>query len=311
LSAQDGLLGLVYRDALLLGPPDADTGKKEQLKWLRERDRRCGVKGTEVSDSATGCLRSVYSARIDTLYKRIMVAIAQRLAHDQAPATMATLQRLESPQAKRVTQLISHVTADDTKTFDTFVVDMDEELARENHEDIHPGPENLTLPCCLVERYPRLPLAMRPYFFSTLDLILPNVDCKGQALPAAAVKFLVNNSLTKQNWLDRCRGEGTIFYGYERDIDVRELRLLHLPGSYLSAQFASINAPDEPWPEPEDMASTEWTGDPYFKPAKDALVRLYRQQFRLSVPDAERAALRALWDSRNGSGGTDACLGDN
>jgi uncharacterized protein len=310
LSAQDNLLALVYRDVLSLDPHHADTTKKDQLAWLRDRNRSCGASAAQVPDYAIGCLRSVYSARIDALYHRMMDTIAQRLVQDQA-ATIAVLQSLQSPEAKQVAQMLSHATTDDDKTFTAFTYDLDERFARENHEDIHPGPENLVLPCSLVERIPRLLLTMRAYFGSTLDLILPNTDCKPQAAPAVTSKFLLDNPYTRQNWLQRCRGEGTIFYGYERDIDLRELRLVHFPRSYLTPQLASLDAPEEPWPEAEDMEGADWTGDPNFKPAKDALVRLYRQQFRLSAPDAERAAMRALWDSRNKSGDPNMCLGDN
>jgi uncharacterized protein YecT (DUF1311 family) len=309
LSAQDHWLDLAYRDLRMLDPGRTEVVRTEEIRWLRQRNQKCGSADAREPEPMIYCLYRAYRDRGAVLYGQAFDAIAARVTRDPATAAQALLS-LQSPRTRLYADILIHAASDQDKAFSDFINVMPERIDRDNHAEFSAGLEHLPLPCALVDRYPRLLLAARAYFLSSMDLMLPDIDCPGLSIPKGTSDFLADNPATQQNWLARCSGEGTMFHGYWRNRDLAALRLARFPRSYLSSQIRAIDAPDEPWPEAEALDSS-WGDDPDYPPARDALAQFYRQRFDLSVADAQTAARRALWDNQYRAGNPAKCFGED
>jgi uncharacterized protein YecT (DUF1311 family) len=312
LSAQDLSLALAYSDALTISPAKAVAIKDEQRRWLKERNKLCGLKEAQIAGQAFHCLAELYGHRLEYIENESFGPVWQNAADDPADA-LARLRPLRLPRARVYARYLAHALSDeDVKAFATFVDDLAEELGNANSAS---GVDysDLLIPCRLVERYPRLLLAGRAYFGSTKDLMLPNIECKDwdRGVPKEIDNFLKNNPLTRQNWFDRCSGGGgTIFAAYGRDLRLHALRLARFPRSYLSDHVTWTQTPDQPWPTPEQIENANWVDDAGYEKARDALTAFYRQRFRLRAEDALTAATRAIWDNRETAENPAACLGE-
>lgn len=312
LAEQDLALDQIYRDALMVSSKQADAIKQEQRRWLSQRDHACLFDNLQDSpdrdNKRFGCLWKLYINRIHALIAQNIDSVIESAMRDPR-AALARLQPLHSPLAVAYTDLLTHALSDESiEDFSAFA----EALALR-----HQGPDSalspfvpISMPCGLVEKYPRLLLVSRPYFGSSLDIILPTITCAIDAYPAEVSAFFEKNEKTMEVSIARCEaeiGQGTMLHAFYRDEWLHMLRLSQFPRSYLTETVTWTDTPQKPWPSQRMLATSDWNGDQLFLRARDALANYYRQQFNLAPADAETAATRALWDNRSEAKGSDPC----
>jgi uncharacterized protein YecT (DUF1311 family) len=310
----DLALNQVYRDALAVSPDRADVVKKQQRAWLSQRDHACSLDIMPISpdpeNKLFGCMLRLYTDRLHAVIVQNLDPVLQSAIHNPRDA-LARLQPLRSPLAVVYTDLLTHaLSTESIKDFSDFT----EALAlRHQGEDseLHPFTP-ISMPCELVERYPRLLLVSRPYFGSSLDAFLPKITCGDSynTYPAAVGSFLKTNKKTVEASDDRCMVDfsgGTMIHALASDEWLHELRIAYFPRSYLTDTMTFTDTPEEPWPSQQTLTSSDWNSDRQFLRARDALADYYHRKFDLTSADAATAATRALWDNRSKAENPDQC----
>jgi len=301
LRSYDWWLTAVYGDALEAAREHAEALEKEQGRWLKLRDRSCGLDGAPMQashGSQVGCLMRLYIERVSVIAAKSIDPIWQAAAANPEGA-LDRLRRLQSPLAHRYADMLTHARSDEPIA--AFVSFAESDLGPA--WQISPFTGEIHIPCALIERYPRLMLISRPFNGSSADALLPDIDCGDAAYqdyPKPVGAFLKNNPMTLQNWFNRCVDGGTIVHAYARDLWLRGLRLAQFPRSYLSDRITWLVEPEKPWPSVEEVAADRWAQHSDFKKAEAALVDRYRRRFGLSQRNAQTAAERALYDNRIG-----------
>lgn len=306
LEELDAALDAIYRDALTVSRERASTVKQEQLDWLKKRNHACALDDTDATAASAGddqkrisCMADIYRDRISALIAQNISPVLQSAIHDPQRA-LSQLRPLQSPLAVAYTDLLTHILADESAT--DFVTSFEALAERYSGQDANLRYfDPITIPCGLIERYPRLLLAGRPYFWSSLDVDLPHTSCDDdyQAYPAAVGGFLTHNEKTLQQWAARCTPDGTAEDGFARYIWLHELRMARFPRSYLTETVTWLDSPDKPWPSQDTLAHSDWNSDPDFLHAHNALTDYYHRKFGLGQAEAAMAATRALWDNRD------------
>ena len=100
LKALESILGIAYRDAKTTAPPEAQQSLlQEQLAWIRERDKKCGLAGPDYKlipnpSPAKQCLADAIEARIDALQDNSQTSSI--LASTPAPPTITMTPLVQS-----------------------------------------------------------------------------------------------------------------------------------------------------------------------------------------------------------------------
>ena len=293
-------VGALTRDALTLNPERRDAINAKQQEWITLRGLCANP------DSTLACVYALYDEHIEALLKESIQPLwLQSTANPER--AIADFRPLTSPLAKMYADLLTHATADESLVaFSTFA-----ESLRFDSAVWKNGPA-VILPCALVEKYPRLLLVVRPDLKSAREIERPVMGCDRyledivrHSMPDEVRQFLKADPLALESWFERgC--EATTRMAWARYSRVVDIRMRYFPRSYLTDRLASTDAPDKPWPASQEVEA--WYSDPGYRKAQAALSVHYRLGFSLPRDEADTAATRALWDSRNTMDDPAACL---
>lgn len=289
----------LYEDALSLNPRRRDAINTARKEWIILRDQCADPDGT------MACAYALYDERINAVIKGNIQPFWLRSADNPAQA-LGDFRPLSSPLAKMYADLLTHALSDESVTaFSAFA----EGLAGQFDTEVWKNGPAVVLPCALVEKYPRLLLVLRPAFDGARDTdrIQPAMDCEWDPVPESVRDFLKNNRRALENWFERCGGESTVYRPWAKYSFVVGDRMRYFPRSYVTDRLAAIDAPDKPWPTPQEIET--WYSDPDYRKAQVVLGTYYLLHFRLAPEESELAAARALWDGRNTMANPTACLG--
>lgn len=301
--------------------------KRRQRAWVEARNDKCRVAKNTVLTPMTAyplsrCFLDAYMAQLSVL--RAYPAIVPDPVATPIPATaeppqpeeeiwdraaadpLAAAQQLraiDSIRAKFYADILSHAMEDTEADFASFA---------EGVLDVTGNTEELrfiTIPCDLLKKQPRLLALLKGYHFSNRDNFTPRGGCatKNEDLPPAVAQYLATSPDSVVNLLaQEC---GTMRYGDYRELTIADIRMHHLPQTYLTLEQSDLNWVPRPWPgideiplakvraaTPVDFVRFQFIEKPAFLRARTALASYFQTEFQLSREDARLAAHRALWE---------------